>query len=160
MLDSSGINGPICGGAGTALGLYAYGASSSKMMCGALGFIVGSSIALSSSLCTDPTYNYKKPPVYAHRGGGPLRCHVLIGTDTYGLTTDAAIGTATAALTILYCGGNWGQVLSGCAGGLIGSTGIQYMTTPTPAKTATSGTATGSGTTPVVTPMMTGNGIR
>ena len=131
-IDKVPVNGPLAGGAGTALGLYAYGAGSHKMMCGALGYAVGSSLALSSVLCTDPAYGMQekgKPPKVGKRGGnaGGPTCNVLIGDEKYGLTTDNAVGCLTALMTIMYCGGNWGQALAGVGGGLVGSTAIQYL---------------------------------
>ena len=134
-IDKVPVNGPIAGGAGTAIGLYAYGAGPHKMMCGSLGYIVGSSLALSSVLCTDPAYGMQeknKPAKVGKRGGNALgpTCNVLFGDPSYGLTTDNAVGCLTTLMTIMYCGGNWGQALAGVGGGLVGSTAIQYMRSP------------------------------
>ena len=133
-IDKVPINGPIAGGAGTAIGLYAYGAGSHKIMCGSLGYIVGSSLALSSVLCTDPDYGMaeKGKAKMGQRGGNKTgqQCNVLFGDPSYGLTTDNAVGCLTALMTIMYCGGNWGQALAGVGGGLVGSTAIQYMRSP------------------------------
>ena len=41
----------IAGGGGTAAGLYAYGASNHKIMCGSVGYVVGAGLALASPLC-------------------------------------------------------------------------------------------------------------
>lgn len=134
-IDKVPVNGPIAGGAGTAIGLYAYGAGPHKMMCGSLGYIVGSSLALSSVLCTDTEYGMQKKgdaPKLGLRGGkkNGETCNVLFGDEKYGLTTDNAVGCLTALMTIMYCGGNWGQALAGVGGGLVGSTAIQYMRSP------------------------------
>ena len=134
-IDKVPVNGPIAGGAGTAIGLYAYGAGPHKMMCGSLGYIVGSSLALSSVLCTDTEYGMQKKgdaPKLGLRGGkkNGETCNVLFGDAKYGLTTDNAVGCLTALMTIMYCGGNWGQALAGVGGGLVGSTAIQYMRSP------------------------------
>ena len=137
-IDKVPVNGPIAGGAGTAIGLYAYGAGPHKMMCGSLGYIVGSSLALSSVLCTDDDYGMQKkgePAKRGQRGAGKSAgqtCNVLFGDPDYGLTTDNAVGCLTALMTIMYCGGNWGQALAGVGGGLVGSTAIQYMRSPGP----------------------------
>lgn len=132
FIDKVPVNGPLAGGAGTALGLYLYGAGSHKMMCGALGYAAGSSLALSSVLCTNPEYNFfaeKGKGKTAIKGGNKTGqpCNVLFGEPGYGLTTDNAVGCLTALMTIMYCGGNWGQALAGVGGGFVGSTGIQYM---------------------------------
>ena len=83
---------------------------------------------------TDPAYGMaeKGTTKMGQRGGNKTgqQCNVLFGDPKYGLTTDNAVGCLTALMTIMYCGGNWGQALAGVGGGLVGSTAIQYMRTP------------------------------
>ena len=120
----------IAGGGGTAAGLYAYGASNHKIMCGSVGYVVGAGLALASPLCG--TDYMRKGGIIASRGyGGAARCNVIFPKDaTWGLTTDTAIGCLTAVAALAYCDANMGQILSAVGGGLVGSTAIQYAYSP------------------------------
>ena len=115
----------LAGGAGTAAGLYAYGSSNHKVMCGSIAWAVGSGLALASPLCG--TAMIKTGEVANRSYGGQAKCRVIFPDNAeYGLTVDSAAGALATIASLMYCDANMGQVLAGVAGGLIGSTGIQY----------------------------------
>jgi len=120
----------LAGGAGTAAGLYAYGSSNHKVMCGSVAWAVGSGLALTSPLCTGTTFSLSNAEDALRGYGGKghaATCKVLFPQDTkYSLTVDSAAGALAAIAALMYCDTNMGQVLSGVAGGLVASTAIQY----------------------------------
>jgi hypothetical protein len=118
----------LAGGAGTAAGLYAYGSSNHKVMCGSVAWAVGSGLALASPLCKDSLIKQSSTTKDASRSyGGNVKCRVIFPDNAeYGLTVDSAAGALATIASLMYCDANMGQVLAGVAGGLIGSTGIQY----------------------------------
>lgn len=115
----------LAGGAGTAAGLYAYGSSNHKVMCGSVAWAVGSGLALASPLCAD---TFGKVYTTAERGyAKSAKCRIIFPDNAeYGLTVDSAAGALAAIAALMYCDANMGQVLAGVAGGLVTSTGIQY----------------------------------
>ena len=116
----------LAGGAGTAAGLYAYGSSNHKVMCGSVAWAVGSGLALASPLCTGDTLT--SGTTSAERAyGKAAKCKVIFPDNAkYGLTVDSAAGALATIAALMYCDANMGQVLSGVAGGLVASTGLQY----------------------------------
>ena len=65
----------LAGGAGTAAGLYAYGSSNHKVMCGSVAWAVGSGLALSSPLCSGAmTSGTEAIRSYAATGGHTAGC--------------------------------------------------------------------------------------
>jgi len=115
----------LAGGAGTAAGLYAYGSSNHKVMCGSMAWAVGSGLALASPLCKDAMIKTGKEANRSY--SGTATCRVIFPDNAeYGLTVDSAAGALATIASLMYCDANMGQVLAGVAGGLVGSTGIQY----------------------------------
>ena len=84
----------LAGGAGTAAGLYAYGSSNHKVMCGSVAWAVGSGLALASPLCKDALIKDSATIKDAIRGyNSQVKCRVIFPDNAeYGLTVDSAAG--------------------------------------------------------------------